>query len=133
MIICIKQPLTYYNYSMKRYVAGFLFLFILGQVRTSYPDVPDIKKDCSICHVVNNSVTGVLIRPLPELCTECHPDRSGKGEHALGIKPSEAIDLPFDKQGKITCTTCHAPHGEGGFPKMLRKEGDEICVSCHKK
>ena len=131
---CIKQPPKYYNDSMKRYVAGFIFLFFLGQAQTAFPDVPEIKKDCSICHVVHRGVAGVLlIRPLPELCTECHPDRTGKGEHSIGIKPKDTIDLPLDKQGKITCTTCHAPHGEGGFPKMLRKKADEICISCHKK
>ena len=136
MIFCIKQPPKYYNDSMKRFVTGFIFLFFLGQVQTAFPDVPDIKKDCSICHVVHRGVAGVLlIRPLPELCTECHPDRTGKGEHTIGIKPADTItnDLPLDKQWKITCTTCHAPHGEGGFPKMLRKKADEICISCHKK
>jgi predicted CXXCH cytochrome family protein len=121
---------------MKRYFAGFIFLFFLGLVQTAFPDIPDIKKDCSICHVVHNGIAGVLlIRPLPELCTECHPDRTSKGEHATGIKPSETMtkDLPLDKQGKITCTTCHAPHGEGGFTKMLRRKANELCISCHKK
>jgi predicted CXXCH cytochrome family protein len=121
---------------VKRYVTVFIFLFSLGQVQTAFPDVPDIKKDCSICHAVHKGVAGVLlIRPLPELCTECHPDRTGKGEHSIGIKPADTItnDLPPDKQGEITCTTCHAPHGEGGFPKMLRKEAGELCISCHKR
>lgn len=135
MIICIKQPPTYYNDFMKRFVAVLIFIFLIGKTQTAFSDVPDIKKDCSICHIVNKGVPGVLLRPLPELCTECHPDRTGGGEHAIGIKPSETMtkDLPLDKQGKITCTTCHAPHGEGGFPNMLRKKTDEICISCHKK
>jgi predicted CXXCH cytochrome family protein len=133
---CIKQPPKYYNNSMKSFVKGFMVLFFLGQVQTAFPDVPDIKKDCSICHVVKKGLAGVLlIRPLPELCTECHPDRTGREEHSIGIKPAGTMtnNLPLDKQGKITCTTCHAPHGEGGFPKMLRKKADEICISCHKK
>ena len=136
MIFCIEQLSKYYNNYMKSYVGGFIFLFLLGQVQTAFPDVPDIKKDCSICHLVQRGVVGKpLIRPLPELCTECHPDGTGKGEHAIGIKPADTItnDLPLDKQGEITCTTCHAPHGEGGFPEMLRKKADELCISCHKK
>lgn len=120
---------------MKWCIGGFIFSLLLCQVQAAFPDIPDIKKDCSICHVLSKGVAGkLLIRPLPELCTECHPDRKGKEEHAIGIKPADTISngLPLDKQGKITCTTCHAPHAEGGFPAMLRKKADELCISCHK-
>jgi predicted CXXCH cytochrome family protein len=31
-----------------------------------------------------------------------------------------------------TCTTCHDPHGVGSLPHQLRKEGDALCLDCHK-
>ena len=121
---------------MKRNLMGITFLFFIGSVQAAFPGIPAIKQDCTICHVVHRSVMKELLkRPLPELCTECHPDRTGGGEHRIGMKPALTVpdNLPLDKQGEITCITCHAPHGEGGFPKMLRKNPAELCISCHKK
>jgi predicted CXXCH cytochrome family protein len=121
---------------MNRFIAGLIFLFYFGSVQAAFPKVPDIKKDCSICHLVHKGGRGaLLIRPLPDLCTGCHPDRTGAGEHLIGVKPANDTpsSLPLDKRGEITCTTCHAPHGEGDFPKMLRKNPDELCIACHKK
>jgi predicted CXXCH cytochrome family protein len=31
-----------------------------------------------------------------------------------------------------TCTTCHEPHGVGNLPHQLRKEGNALCLDCHK-
>lgn len=121
---------------MRKYITGILLLLFLVSVHSAFADVPAVKRDCSICHAGSGSGMGMLLkRPLPELCIACHPDRTCKGEHPAGIKPANTItnDLPLDNKGEITCTTCHAPHGEGGFPKMLRKKTAELCISCHKK
>jgi predicted CXXCH cytochrome family protein len=31
-----------------------------------------------------------------------------------------------------TCTKCHEPHGVGNLPSQLRKEGNALCLDCHK-
>lgn len=121
---------------MNRHVASLIVYFYLGSIQAAFPKVPDIKQDCSLCHSIHKAGGGaILIRPLPDLCIGCHPDRTGMGEHPIGIKPAKASSeiQPLDNQGEITCTTCHAPHGEGDHPKMLRKNPDELCIACHKK
>ncbi len=100
-------------------------------------DIPDIKKDCTICHGghgMTDTVPGrLLVKPVPELCTGCHPQRVGTNEHPIGMKPSMEIpqELSLDGQGQVTCITCHSPHGKEGHPDMLRKPPAEICQACH--
>lgn len=118
---------------LRRHVTGVILLPFLISVCAAFADVPAVKNDCSICHT--EGMESLLKSPLPDLCTECHPDRTGKGEHAIRIKPADTMtnDLPLDEKGEITCITCHAPHGEGGFTAMLRKKTAELCISCHNK
>ena len=121
---------------MKINMSHIVFLFFITAVQAVFAAVPAIKKDCTVCHTGHGNVMGVLLkRPLPELCTECHPERTGTGEHPVSIQSSYPVPvgLPLGDSGQITCITCHAPHGEGDFPKMLRKNPTEICISCHKK
>jgi len=32
----------------------------------------------------------------------------------------------------VTCTKCHDPHGVSKLPHQLRKEGNALCLDCHK-
>jgi predicted CXXCH cytochrome family protein len=43
-------------------------------------------------------------------------------------KPSG--DLPLLKGYIMLCTTCHTPHG-GEYSYILRKDSQELCISCH--
>ncbi len=74
-------------------------------------------------------------------CMECHQrDAGGLAEHPLGVKlagriPGGASGLPLE-DGRITCQTCHLPHGHGvvedaGARFYLRDAPDALCARCH--
>ncbi len=66
---------------------------------------------------------------------DCHDSGSSR----LASHPSGAVswygllrpdDLPLAKNSMILCTTCHTPHG-GFYSRILRKNKNELCSSCH--
>jgi predicted CXXCH cytochrome family protein len=93
--------------------------------------LPEIKKDCTICHVTEGAGNGALLKKKPpELCLDCHPDRVPPGEHKVDIVPSAPVKkLPLT-DGKITCITCHDPH-KNLYGKLLRMPETELCTVCH--
>jgi|Deesub1362A_J573_1020465.scaffolds.fasta_scaffold00013_158 predicted CXXCH cytochrome family protein len=119
---------------MKVLALAFIMVFLLTGYVFSAEVVPEIKKDCSICHVSNKTATEIhLRRPLSDLCLECHPDRGSPADHIVDVTPSmEVKDLPLDKDGKMTCVTCHDPHGMTGLVKLLRDSPSDICGHCHR-
>jgi len=93
-------------------------------------------KDCNMCHLPHKAGEKILLnKAVTDLCLSCHPERKGVREHKVGIKPSMPVeDLPLDADGKITCITCHDPHGKKGFETLLRAPGfNAICIKCHKR
>jgi predicted CXXCH cytochrome family protein len=93
--------------------------------------LPEIKKDCSLCHTPEGALKGgELKNALPQLCLDCHQDRTSPSEHKVDIIPSMDVkDLPlFD--GKITCVTCHDPHGNING-RLLRMPAKKLCLVCH--
>jgi len=99
----------------------------------AHSELPEVKKDCGICHISHGMKSlGLLKMPIIELCSGCHP-LSKSNDHAVDVAPSMPVEkLPLSKEGKITCITCHEPHGRGGFEKMLRVKPEELCGKCHK-
>jgi predicted CXXCH cytochrome family protein len=135
----LSYATSYDNHKEMKYAICFccvIALFAWNQHAFS-GDIPEIKKDCTICHGSHGMASkipgGLLVKPVPELCAGCHPARVGSNEHPIGMVPSMQIpqELPLDDQGQVTCITCHAPHGKEGYPDMLRKPPAEICQSCH--
>ncbi len=88
------------------------------------------------------------------MCVSCH-EQAGE-EHPVGAKPEYPVpaDLPLDKEGKVSCLTCHFTHGslksdhaccstsflDRFFAKerkfksfLLRRENTkgELCKACH--
>jgi DmsE family decaheme c-type cytochrome len=78
---------------------------------------------CSSCHKVHTAQDAVRDkRAQPEVCFSCH-----KEQRALSEKPSHH-PIP---EGKMTCSSCHNPHGSAG-PKMLVKDSvTGTCYTCH--
>jgi predicted CXXCH cytochrome family protein len=91
------------------------------------------KHQCDYCHTPHGMAEGTPLKaPLSELCLGCHPDRKNPKEHKVDIVPSMQVKgLPLDKDGKMTCITCHDPHGKSGFPTLLRIDPAELCFKCH--
>lgn len=116
-----------------------MLLFITAVIVLAAPcafseAVPSIKKDCKICHTLNKEGTMISLRLPPiELCIDCHSDRIAPAEHVVDVRPSMRVKhLPL-YGGKVTCTTCHEPHGLTDNVKMLRATPSKICGYCHKK
>jgi predicted CXXCH cytochrome family protein len=116
-----------------------LFLTVLAAVLLSagnaFPEeaVPPIKKDCRTCHISHDMGAGVLLKmPLSDLCIDCHSDRLPPYDHMVDIVPSMPVkNLPLDREGRMTCITCHDPHGKSGLVRMLRAKPRDICKYCH--
>lgn len=123
------------------------------------------EEKCLYCHVEKpdeKRATAANVRfvgPMTALCQRCHViagTHSGNVAH-VGRKPStealvrisrmedrQAVVLPLDEEGKLTCITCHNPHQRGVIPPYRRaaKGADEryrhrvpgkLCTECHEK
>ena len=90
---------------------------------------------CVSCHGATGSG-----KPGEAMCLTCHPGTSGAesnhGNAAVGDDPFELNSAGYRllesrcyraSAGKLTCTTCHAPHG---FTKTAA-EYRMVCRSCH--
>jgi len=68
------------------------------------------------------------------VCINCHTPHL----HPLNVMPTKPgvtipKEFPVLKGGRITCASCHDPHGSG-FAYQLRKANmQELCASCHPK
>ncbi len=73
---------------------------------------------CTACHNPHDSAQPKLLaQPLKDLCTSCHPDKTGF-KYAHG--PTATGD----------CTFCHNPH-ESDNERLLVKAGTDLCFMCH--
>ncbi|MDA8169268.1 MAG: hypothetical protein M0Z59_06155 [Nitrospiraceae bacterium] len=95
--------------------------------------IPEIMRACNTCHLPHAMGGGMgLKKPLSRLCLDCHPGRRGATEHVVDVAPPFAVGgLPL-AGGKMTCITCHDPHG-GKYGKMLRIDEVSLCRGCHKE
>lgn len=78
---------------------------------------------CASCHTVHARKDKVL-DPLTEVavCVTCH--RQERIE----------INKPFRhpvREGAVTCSDCHDPHGSNGPSMLVRQTVNETCYSCH--
>lgn len=86
-----------------------------------------VHASCTNCHARGKALKAATI---DELCFSCHPGNAK--DHVLGVVSVTPVSsLPLDKGGKVTCFTCHEPHGKGSTDKLLRLEKGQLCISCH--
>lgn len=79
--------------------------------------------DCASCHVAHTQSDPILAKETEaEACFGCH-----KGRRAEMLRPSTH---PM-REGQVSCSGCHDPHGSAG-PKLLTKQTvNETCYTCH--
>ncbi len=96
---------------------------------------------CGQCHSLGQDMSGKYPRSpeyrpgddLPETFVDSKP-----AEHVPHMAPpwSEYSEWLQSKHASAspptTCTTCHEPHGVSNLPHQLRKEGNALCLDCHK-
>jgi DmsE family decaheme c-type cytochrome len=83
---------------------------------------------CTTCHSVHSpkSTAHQLVKTTQtELCATCHRVQVTKTERAVAHMPV--------REGKMTCTSCHNPHGSISNVKALKVGSSEaeLCESCH--
>jgi DmsE family decaheme c-type cytochrome len=78
---------------------------------------------CADCHRLHQEKDPVqIVATQVEVCTSCH-----QAQHADSLKPSRH---PL-REGKMACTSCHAPHGSTAPAELVRNTVTETCTSCH--
>jgi DmsE family decaheme c-type cytochrome len=61
-------------------------------------------------------------KPQPELCLQCHQMRRAQLQRSS--------HMPY-REGKVTCTSCHNPHGSPNPSQLIQSTINENCISCH--
>jgi len=80
---------------------------------------------CTNCHTIMRSVSQKFqLKTVyePETCFQCHKDRRAQ--------MARSSHMPL-REGKVTCTDCHNPHGTAN-PSLLREATvNDNCYKCH--
>ena len=58
----------------------------------------------------------------PELCLGCHQMRRAQLQRSS--------HMPY-REGKVTCTSCHNPHGTPNPKQLIQSTVNENCLTCH--
>jgi len=58
----------------------------------------------------------------PELCLGCHQMRRAQLQRSS--------HMPY-REGKVTCTSCHNPHGTPNPKQLIQSTTNENCLACH--
>lgn len=77
---------------------------------------------CDNCHTGHSSLAKNLKMPQMELCSSCHKDikaEAGRQSHH-----------PL-KEGKISCSDCHDPHGTLNEKSLRADSINDLCYKCH--
>lgn len=103
--------------------------FVLMAFRLTEAQIPAEHNTCTACHIEEGSRT--LRAGINETCIGCHPESPGR-DHPIGIVAKDVSGkLPLDGEHKITCITCHEPHGKETTDRLLRMEFNTLCIFCH--
>jgi len=78
---------------------------------------------CASCHNLHTVKDPMAVAATQiEVCTSCH-----QAQHTDLFKPSHH---PL-REGKMACTSCHAPHGSSAPAALVKNTVTETCTSCH--
>ena len=83
---------------------------------------------CTTCHSVHTpqSTQSQLVKPTEtQVCASCHRVQVVKTERAVAHMPV--------REGKMSCSSCHNPHGSISNVKDLKvgSSVNETCTTCH--
>ena len=124
---------------------GNIQKFGASEAGGSQPDVPHLPQprthagweasthaarnvSCTTCHSVHSpkSPEHQLVKPTEtQVCATCHRLQVAKTERAVAHMPV--------REGKMSCSSCHNPHGSITNVKNLKTGSSvaEFCTSCH--
>ena len=83
---------------------------------------------CTTCHSVHTPASAkfqLAKATETQLCVTCHRNQVAKTERAVAHMPV--------REGKMSCSSCHNPHGSISNVKNLKTGSSvaELCVTCH--
>lgn len=83
---------------------------------------------CTNCHFPHSSDKRNFFVKLPgnDLCLNCHQGEIGGHLHPYGEPPTKVLNVKLDKEGNLTCLSCHNPHASDAT-KLLPKGGCDFC------
>ena len=106
---------------------------------TRTPSVAHLSQSaCQECHVARDLNDPLVARKLVAsqelLCGRCHATAI-KVSHPSGLVPRGrmAEAFPVDWKGELTCSTCHAVHGNTQGLLRGEQRGRDLCLSCHEQ
>jgi DmsE family decaheme c-type cytochrome len=72
----------------------------------------------------NQPLTDVksVTKSQPELCLQCHQMKRAQLQRSS--------HMPY-REGKVTCSSCHNPHGSPNPKQLIQPTVTENCLSCH--
>ncbi len=77
---------------------------------------------CDDCHAVHSGGDKNLKAKQPDLCYGCHRD--------IRSQANRQSHHPI-REGKVSCTDCHDPHGSFGSKMVKADTVNELCYTCH--
>ncbi len=78
---------------------------------------------CPDCHSIHGgNETNLIARDEPEVCGRCH--------HQVATQLNKTSRHPI-KEGKITCSDCHNPHGTVTDKLISANNLNDKCYECH--
>ena len=98
-----------------------------GRQRIYWPDSAHASNQvaCSDCHnpMARFSANGLLRSAgISETCATCH------GQQRAEFRKRSHMPLP---EGKMSCESCHNPHGSPTRPMLKTSSVNALCTSCH--
>lgn len=135
---------------MKKFLY-FLITFIVSLPGAALAIHDDTEKTkCLDCHFTLPFDREKLLytEEVGGICLKCHNNfpcdkqqTDDSFSHPMLVIPTMNIplDMPLDKQGRLTCITCHSYHAEfwdseyNNESLLRRTKGVKLCYSCHKK
>ncbi|MBI5419660.1 MAG: hypothetical protein HZA60_06185 [Deltaproteobacteria bacterium] len=109
--------------------------------KTESPHGRKDAKACLFCHVSAPAEEAARRRDpglkfggdIVALCSSCHEGYRHMHPVKIAVAPDmkSPEDLPLDKDGKITCITCHDVMEGLGVHRRRRLVGRQLCLNCH--
>lgn len=89
---------------------------------SGHPEKKDVSlsRDARFSSPLTTNVT--LKKAEPELCLTCHQMRKAQLQRSS--------HMPY-REGKVTCSSCHNPHGTPHPKQLIQATTNENCLSCH--
>ncbi|TAL26580.1 MAG: hypothetical protein EPN94_02955 [Nitrospirae bacterium] len=121
---------------------GLVLLFAMPERAAGHNFIG--KVGCFECHEkLPVGKTALLLKTnIEKICMKCH-HLEKRLSHPVGVVPKVIVplDLPLDKDGMVSCVTCHDVHmsavnkltGKKTFYLRRTLKGKKFCYSCHTK